>query len=43
MLLLPNVKQVFLKCFYNDTINMFHDSLNAVAILAPSREFFSTK
>ena len=39
MVLRLKVKQMFLKCFYDNTI----DSLNIVVILAPGHEFFSTK
>ena len=35
MILLQKVKQMFLKCFY--------DNLNIVVILTPGREFFSFK
>ena len=35
--------QMFLKCFYDNMIKHFHDSLNFVLILAPSYEFFFPK
>ena len=43
MILMLKAKHVFLKCFYDITIKIFFDSLNIVVILAPGREFFSSK
>ena len=34
---------MFLKCFYDNTIKIFHDSLNIAVILAPDHEFLSAK
>ena len=36
-------KEMFLKCFYDNTNKHFHDSLNFVVILTLSCEFFSAK
>ena len=43
MVLMLKVKQMFLKCFSNNTIKYFHDSLIIVVILAPGHEFFYAK
>ena len=36
-------KMMFLKCFYDKTIKHFHDSLDIVVMLAPSRELLFAK
>ena len=41
MILLLRIKQMFLKCFYVNTIKYFHHSVNIVLILGPGCEFCS--
>ena len=36
-------RQMFSKCFYDNTIKVFSYSLNIVVILAPAHEFLSAK
>ena len=43
MILMLKAKQMFLKCFYDNAIKHFHDSLNIVVILAPGCELSSAK
>ena len=40
MILILKAKQMFLKCFFDNEIKIFHDSLNFLVILAPGCEFF---
>ena len=41
MVLMLKAKQMFLKCFYDNTENNFHDNLNIVVTLASGCEFVS--
>ena len=36
-----NAEQIFLKCFYDNKIKYFHDSLSNAVIVAPGQEIFS--
>ena len=42
-ILMFKARQMFSKCFYDNTIKVFSYSLNIVVILAPAHEFLSAK
>ena len=41
MVLMFKDKQMFLRCFYDNTVKYFYDSLNTVVILTPDFVKFS--
>ena len=43
MILILKANQMFLKCFHDNTIIIFHDSVNIALILVPGCDFFCLK
>ena len=43
MILILKANQMFLKCFHDNTIIIFHDSVNIALILVPACDFFCLK